>query len=100
MIERQQADWKSRQYRKPTSTTGIIYRSDGSWMRVQMIDLSYDGCHLLTEDKLTVGETLKLVIPWMQHLNAQVRWVKDNEAGVRLLHNASVAEERRARLGL
>ncbi len=99
MIERPQSEWTSRPDRKATSTTGMIYRDDGSWMRVQMIDLSYDGCHLLTEDRLNVGETLKLVIPFMQHLTAQVRWVKDNEAGARLLHNASAAEVRRARLG-
>lgn len=99
VIERSPSEWTSRPGRKATSTTGIIYRDDGSWMRVQMIDLSYDGCHLLTEERLNVGETLKLVIPSMQHLTAQVRWVKENEAGVRLLHNASAAEVSRARLG-
>ena len=99
MIERKQSDWKSRAERKTTSTTGMVYRSDGSWMRVQMTDLSYDGCHLLTEDNLNVGETLELVIPHMQHLNVQVRWIRENEAGVRLLRHTSVADERRARLG-
>ncbi|HLO20456.1 MAG TPA: PilZ domain-containing protein [Sphingomicrobium sp.] len=99
MIERLTADWTARQPRKSASTTGVAWRSDGSWMRVHLTNLSYDGCHILTEHRLDVGETLKLVVPWMQHLNVQVRWVKENEAGVRFLHNASAAEVRRAKLG-
>jgi len=100
MIERPQSQWISRQARKPASTTGAAYRSDGSWMRVHMTNLSYDGCHLLTEEPLDIGETLELRMPQMQHVNVQVRWVMDQQAGVRFLNNASVAEERRARLGV
>lgn len=99
MIERSRSQWLPRATRNSTSTTGIAYRSDGSWLRVQMTNLSYDGCHLLTEDRLDVGETLELVFTRMQHLNVQVRWVKDNEAGGRFLHNATAADVRRARLG-
>jgi hypothetical protein len=84
-IERTPSDWTQRQGRKPASTTGVAYRSDGSWMRVHMTNLSYDGCHILTEDRLDIGETLKLVMPRMQHTEVQVRWVKDQEAGVRFL---------------
>jgi len=41
--------------------------------------LSYDGCHLLTESMLDVGETVELVFPRMQHIkmqhiNVHVRW--------------------------
>lgn len=100
MIERPPSEWKPRQGRKSASTTGIAYRVDGRWMRVHMTNLSYDGCHLLTEDRLDVGEVLKLVMPRMQHLNVQVRWVKDNEAGVRFGQGGSAADDRRARLGV
>jgi hypothetical protein len=86
--------------RKPASTTGVAYRSDESWVRVHMTNLSYDGCHLLTEQELDIGETLKLVMPRMQHMNVQVRWVKEGEAGVRFLGTGSVVDERRARLGI
>jgi hypothetical protein len=99
MIQRSPSEWTARQERKSSSTTGVAYRSDGSWMRVHMTNLSYDGCRLLTEDPLDIGETLELVFPRTQHLNVHVRWVKDNEAGVRFLKNATAAEQRRARLG-
>ena len=100
MIERPTSQWRPRQDRKPASTTGVAYRPDGSWLRVHMTNLSYDGCHLLTEEVLDIGETLELVMPRMQHLHVQVRWVTDNGAGVRFVSNASAADERRARLGL
>ena len=100
MLERPQSQWTARQPRKAASTTGAAYRSDGSWMRVHMTNLSYDGCHLLTEGALDMGETLKVIMPRMQHFNVQVRWVKDQQAGVRFLNNASAADERRARLGV
>lgn len=100
MIERQASQWKARQDRKPASTTGIAYRPDGSWMRVHMTNLSYDGCHLLTEDRLDIGETLELVMPRMRHLSVQVRWVTENEAGVRFIQGGSAADDRRARIGV
>lgn len=100
MIERPQSEWAQRANRRPTSTTCIIYRSDGTWMRVQMTNLSYDGCRILTERRLDVGETLELVVPSMQHVKAQVRWAMDDQAGLRFLSNANAAEARRARLGV
>lgn len=99
MIERPQSSWVKRADRKNTSVTGIAYRSDGSWTRVHMTNLSYDGCHLLTESPLDIGETLKLVMPGMQHLQVQVRWANETEVGVRFLQG-SAADERRARLGI
>lgn len=100
MIQRPPSQWTRRDDRRPSSTTGVAYRSDGSWVRVHMTDLSYDGCHILTESELDVGETLELVFPRMQHINVQVRWVKEQEAGVRFLKNGTAADDRRARLGI
>ena len=101
MIERLQSQWVKRAGRNRASLTGVAYHSDGSWTRVHMTNLSYDGCRLLTDKPLDIGETLLLVMPKMQHQRVQVRWAKDQEAGVRFLPQAgtSVQEDRRARLG-
>ena len=99
MIERPISQWVKR-IRKPASVTGVAYRSDGNWVRVHMTNLSYDGCHLLTDQEFDIGETLSLVMPRMQRIEVQVRWVKANEAGVRFVQAGNVADERRARLGL
>lgn len=99
MIERPVSEWVRRAARNRASVTGAAYRSDGSWVRVHMNNLSYDGCHLLTEEELDVGETLTLVMPRMRHMNAQVRWIKDGQAGIRFL-GATARDDRRARIGV
>ena len=99
MIERPMSQWVIRN-RKATSLTGVAYRSDGSWVRVHMTNLSYDGCHIITEDNFDLGEPLTLVMPRMQHMQAQVRWIKDQTAGIRFLQKTSAAEDRRARIGV
>ena len=43
MVERAVQDWKARAGRNSSSVTGAAYRSDGSWVRVQMVNVSYDG---------------------------------------------------------
>jgi hypothetical protein len=98
MIERPVSQWVKRN-RKATSLTGVAYRPDGAWVRVHMTNLSYEGCHLLTEEEFDIGEPLTLVMPRMQHLKVQVRWVKNGQAGVRFLGSNAV-EDRRARIGV
>ena len=99
MIERPVSTWVRRE-RRPASNTGEAYRCDATTMRVHMTNLSYDGCRLLTERPLDIGETLKLVMPRMQDMTVQVRWVKDNEAGVRFLQTGTARDDRRARIGV
>ena len=57
------------------------------------------GCHLITEEVLDIGETILLELPRMQKTQAQVRWVKDQHAGVRFLQGTSALDDRRARIG-
>ena len=69
-------------------------------MRVHITNLSYDGCHLITEEVLDIGETILLEMPRMQRTQAQVRWVQGQQAGVRFLQGTSVLDDRRARIGV
>ena len=100
MIERGPEDWTPRQGRRRASVTGMAWRSDGAALRVHITNLSYDGCHLLTDVELDIGETLRLAMPRMQPMEVQVRWMRGHEAGVRFLQNATAAEDRRARIGV
>ena len=99
MIERSQCEWVRRANRNRMSLTGVAYRADGSWIRVHMTNLSYDGCRLLMDGELDIGETLTLVMPRMKHVGAQVRWLKNGEAGIRFLGDTA-KEDRRARIGV
>ena len=100
MIERPLSEWIRRAHRNHASITGTAYRSDETALRVHITNLSYDGCHLITEDELDIGETITLVMPRMQKTQAQVRWVKDQHAGVRFLVGTTALEDRRARIGV
>jgi hypothetical protein len=64
-----------------------------------MTNLSYEGAHLITEEEFDIGEPLTLVMPRMQQLKVQVRWVKDGQCGVRFLGGSAV-DDRRARIGV
>ena len=98
MLERPLSQWVKRN-RKATSLTGVAYRADGSWVRIHMTNLSYEGAHLITEEAFDIGEPLTLVMPRMQQLKVQVRWVNDGQCGVRFLGGSAV-DDRRARIGV
>ena len=99
MIERPVSTWVRRE-RRPASNTGEAYRCDATTMRVHMTNLSYDGCHLLTDEVLDIGETIRLEMPRMAETLAQVRWVKGQRAGVRFLQGTTALDDRRARIGV
>lgn len=99
MIERSQAQWKSRGNRNPSSVTGAAYRADGTWELVHISNLSYDGCMILSGDPFDIGETITLVMPRTNHITGQVRWVDGLKHGIRFV-SASIVDQRRARLSV
>jgi hypothetical protein len=100
MIERLPSEWIHRGQRKRASITGTAYRSNETAMRVHITNLSYDGCQLITEELLDIGETIRLTMPRMADTLAQVRWVKGEQAGVRFLQGTTARDDRRARIGV
>jgi hypothetical protein len=64
-----------------------------------MTNLSYEGAHLIAEETFDMGEQLTLVMPRMQKLSVQVRWVEHGQCGVRFL-GVNAAADRRARIGV
>ena len=99
MFERLRSRWVGRETRKATRLKGVAYRSDASCVAVRMTNLSYFGCHLLTDVHFDLSEVITLAMPRMQDLRAQVRWVNDGQAGVRFLHGI-LADDGQTILGL
>lgn len=101
-MERDQSEWRKRDGRRNVSLGGAAYREDGRSHRVLVTNIAYNGCHLICEGSLGVGETLKLIVPGMGTVNAQVRWTKEERAGLRFLieNNVTAQDQRRARLGV
>ena len=99
-MEREPIDWQPRDNRRRVSITGVAVREDGSSHRVAVTNISYRGCHLFCQEHLSVGEVFRLTVTGSGPVDAQVRWSNDQSVGVRFLLSASVAEDRRARLGI
>jgi len=76
VLERAFSEWADRAKRRPSRLAGAAYRADGTWVRVRLTNLSYDGCLLVCETPLSVGEIVKLVMPKAGKAEAQVRWAK------------------------
>jgi PilZ domain len=98
-MQREPADWTLRGARRKTNLVCVLRQNDGRTCRALVTNLSYEGCTLIPGQELATGETWSLELPNQGAVNVQVRWVKDQECGIRFLLGGSPAEERRARLG-
>lgn len=99
MLERPRTEWVRRGHRNASSLTGAAYRLDGSWARVHMTNLSYDGGLILSDDPLEIGETITLIMPKKRQVTAQVRWADGLKHGVEFVAG-SATDERRAGVGV
>lgn len=100
-MEREPIDWTPRlSSRRRASLVGMARRVDGPPFRILVTNLSYEGCEVVAEDSLIVGETLTLQIPGQGNIEAQVRWADYGKGGIRFLLGGSAAEDRRARIGV
>lgn len=99
-MDREPVDWSSRSPRRPTAHQATICLDNGRQVRALVTNLSYDGCQVLAEAELTVGETLILILSDRGSIEAQVRWTADDRAGIKFLTGNSPSEQRRARIGV
>jgi len=58
-------------------------RPDSSTVRVDLLDLNYDGCGVATSVKFETGECLKVSVTGLGLIEAQVRWCEGGKAGLR-----------------
>jgi hypothetical protein len=99
-MRREAIDWISRGPRKPARLTASAHWPDGTTETVAVTEMSYLGCRLTSEHGFVKGETLKLFVPDLGQVHAQIRWVRDGVAGAKFLTGDSAKDARRARLGV
>lgn len=99
-MDRQVSDWTRRSPRKGASLTAAAQWGDGTTATVTVTDVSYTGCRLATDRDLRKGQTLRLFLPELGQVHAQIRWVRGAIAGARFLTGDSAKDERRARIGV
>lgn len=72
-----------RRPRRPVRMEAYALRPDSSTVRVDLLDLNYDGCGVATSVKFETGECLKVSVTGLGLIEAQVRWCEGGKAGLR-----------------
>lgn len=75
--------WTPRNDRRSVDLAAVVHRDGGPPLPVIVTDLTDEGCRLSGEETLRIGEEIRVEIPHVGYLSAQVRWALDGEAGAR-----------------
>lgn len=100
MLGRTIAEWVARAPRRRVGLPAVVHRNDGTAVPGQVSNVSYEGCHFLSEADIDVGESLILELPGRGTVTAQVRWREDVEYGLRFVLQVEGRDARRARIGV
>lgn len=68
--------------RSIVSMKAQLARANGDVLDIRVIDLSSNGCKILTPTFLWVGDKVGLSVPGYASLNGVVRWSREGHAGV------------------
>jgi len=60
-----------------------VHRGEGAPLPVIVTDLTEQGCRISTDETLLIGEEIRLEIPRLGFLPAQIRWSFAGQAGAR-----------------
>lgn len=87
-------DWVSRNSRRHVSLATLIHRGDGSQACAYVSNLSYDGCELTCDELFLLDERIKLAVPNLGSIRAEIRWVRPDvrTAGARFVDKLDAAE--------
>jgi hypothetical protein len=77
--------WVGRKDRHPTEVDAVVHRADGSTASVKLTNLSDSGCRLEGDSQFHIGERVRIAIPRMGQMKAQVRWALLGSAGAQFL---------------
>jgi hypothetical protein len=77
--------WVGRKDRQSVAIDAVVHWNDGSTAPVKLTDFSDEGCRIEADHDFRIGERLKVDIPRMGRVKAQVRWALPGSAGARFL---------------
>jgi len=72
----------SRLPRRMIALDAHVLRADDAVASVAVLDLSYEGCRLRTDEPLRTGEKVRLSVPRRGMIAATVRWCTKGRAGL------------------
>lgn len=70
-----------REDRRTVELGAVIHRRDGSRAIAEVRDLSYRGCRIGGSGSLEPAERIRLIVPTLGEMQAQVRWSDTLGAG-------------------
>jgi hypothetical protein len=76
--------WIGRKDRFPVAIDAVVHRADGSTATVRLTDFSEEGCRMEGDD-FHIGEKVRIDVPRLGLMEAQVRWALPGSAGTRFL---------------
>jgi hypothetical protein len=80
--------WIGRKDRDGVAIDAVVHRGDGSKKNVTLSNLSPDGCRIESDGDFRIGEHVRIAIPSMGKMSAQVRWALPGSAGAKFLTRA------------
>jgi hypothetical protein len=80
--------WIGRKDRHPVALDAVVHHEDGNKVSVKLADFSDDGCRIESDEHFRIGERVRIDIPRMGMVKAQIRWALPGSAGARFLSDA------------
>ena len=78
--------------RRNVELGALALRINGTQALITVSNLSYDGCELRSRDKFRNGEKLRLNLPRLGQIEAEIRWCNGGKAGARFLLDEALSE--------
>lgn len=75
--------YKARPHRNPVALQALVTEADGETRHVPVDNLSLAGCKV--SGQFRIGDIVKLKLPRIGELDAQVRWAMPGSAGLRFV---------------
>lgn len=63
----------------------LINRSDDSKVSARLVNMSFEGCELISVDKFEVGERVRIQIEGQGYIEAEIRWSSEGRTGAQFL---------------
>ncbi|HXH53087.1 MAG TPA: PilZ domain-containing protein [Sphingomicrobium sp.] len=73
--------WVSRNDRQDARIDAVVHRTDGDKVNVTLANLSYEGCRIESGEMFRIGERVRIAVPRVGSIDAQVRWALEGSAG-------------------
>jgi len=77
--------WTGRKDCNAVEIAAVAHRTDGSKHAVKLTNFSDEGCRMEGAEPFRIGEELRIAVPGIGQLKAQVRWALPGNAGAQFV---------------